>query len=88
MVLNGKGGEDTDNGQAWMTSPHEEDRKKALKDNSGYTTAELTELGITGSQGGGEHDPDTWEYKSSPYPMDKSVRSTQKFDLRDLPNIA
>lgn len=71
-----------------MTQPFEEDRKRALEDRRKFTTAELTELGISSSQGGGRTDPDNWEYKSSPYPMDKSVRSTQKFDIRDLPNIA
>ena len=78
MTANGKGG------QNFLSKSFSEDRQKALEDKTKYTTSELAELEVTGSEGGGKTNDDTYEFKQYLYPMDTSIRPRKTLDLRDV----
>jgi hypothetical protein len=77
-MLHGKGK------QAILTKTRESDRQEALEDRTGLTTRDLEILGLTGSQGGGETSSKTYEYEQNPFPIDSTIRSKKKIDIRKV----
>jgi len=70
--------------QQFLKKSYEEDRQKALLDNSLFTTTELNNLGVSGSKGGGETDVTKTEIWQFPFPIDSSVRPRKKVNIRDV----
>jgi hypothetical protein len=64
-----------------MTEKYETKRQKALEDNSKYDTTTLSDLDITGSQGGGKTDSSSFIIKQYPYPVDQSIKRAMKVNL-------
>ena len=79
-MLSGKGE------QKFLTVSYEEDRNEAMEDRTHYTSDELEELDLLTdvAKGGGATDPDNWEVKQFPFPIDQSIRRRKKVDLREV----
>ena len=61
-----------------MTEDYEYHRQKGLKDNTIYSDSELLKYEISGNQGGGIHNPDTYTIKQHPFPE----KSKETIDVR------
>jgi len=83
-MLHGKGrGNYGPNDQSWMTNSFEEKRKKGLLDRDKLTSSERTKYEISGAQGGGRTNPDTYEIKQFPFPeTGKKTIDIRKVDPR------
>ena len=79
-MLTGKGN------QYWLTNKYEDKRRKAMVDRTKYSDATLDEVDVLDylELGGGENNPDTFEIKQFPYPIDQSIRSKKTVDIRDV----
>jgi len=77
-MLHGKGS------QFWMTESYEDKRQRVLEDRTLYDDETLDALDVLDDPtlGGGVHDPDTYEIKQFPFPMDASIKSREKIDIR------
>jgi len=78
-MLHGKGKD-----QRFLTESYSEDRNKAITDHTGYTDAELAELEVTLADGGRKTDPETYRIYQFPFPVDQTVRSRKKIDIRKV----
>jgi len=78
-MLHGKGD------QFWMTQTYHDKRAKALEDRTKYSDELLDQLDVLDDQslGGGRTNPDSYEIKQFPFPMDTSIKSKKKMDLRE-----
>ena len=70
--------------QAFLTTEFEEERKKGLLDRDKLTSNERTTYEITGADGGGRTDPETYEIKQFPFPADTSIRPRKTIDVRKV----
>ena len=77
-MLTGKGT------QAFLTKDYEDNRRKGLLDKTKLTAAERTTYEISGADGGGRTDPDTYEIKQFPFPTDTSIRPRKTIDVRKV----
>ena len=70
--------------QAWMTAKYQEKREKALKDRTKYSDERLEEVDILDkpAHGGGRTNDDIYEIDQFPFPLDQSIRSRKKIDIR------
>ncbi len=68
--------------QKFLKRSYEEDRKKALFDRKGFTTTELEELEITGTEGEGMTDFDNMVIYQNPFPIDTAIRPKRKINVR------
>ena len=67
-----------------LYAPFEADRCGALEDSSGFTDAELTDLDVTRTQGGGVNNPDTYRIDNTP--IDPETDATgDMIDVRHIP---
>jgi hypothetical protein len=62
----------------------EDDRCEALEDASGFTDAELEDLGVTRTQGGGVNDPETYLIDSAPVDPESDAKG-DAIDIRATP---
>jgi len=65
---------------------YEKDRQKALEDRTRFTDAELEELEITEDEGRGSTNYRKYQMRQW-IPLDVSIRSRKKIDLRERPQI-
>ena len=63
---------------------YERDRVDALEDAASFTDAELADLEVTRTQGGGVNNPDTYLIDSSPVDSESDARVDQT-DIRNIP---
>jgi len=79
-MLHGKGS------QYWMTNTYEEKRQKALEDRTKYSDSVLSDLDVLTDTtlGGGKTDPDTYQIKQFPFPIDSSIKSKKAVDIRNV----
>ena len=77
-MLHGKGK------QAILTKTRESDRQEALEDRTGLTANEIAILELNGSHGGGETSSKTYEYEQNPFPIDSTIKSKKKIDIRKV----
>ena len=70
--------------QALIKESYEDDRRKALKNRSKFTSTELEVLDLDDdvSLGGGMTDEKSYLIDQYPYPQDTAIRSRLKMDLR------
>lgn len=78
IILHGKGN------QSFLTQQFEDDRRDLLEDSTDATQDTKDWYGITGSQGGGRTNPDTYEIKQHPFPVRGDVRKKQTLDVRKV----
>ena len=82
-MLHGKGaGNYTAGSQSFLTKKFEEKRQKGLEDRTLLTAQEILKYEISGSQGRGRTNDDTYQFDQFPFPMDPSIRKKQKVDAR------
>ena len=74
----------TSQSEKWLHQEYEDDRRDALKDSSGFTDAELDDLGVTRTQGGGVNDPETYLIDSSPVDPESDAQA-DAVDTRAIP---
>lgn len=74
----------TSQSEKWLHREFEEDRCEALEDSSGFTDAELEDLGVTRTQGGGVNDPETYLIDSSPIDPESDAQADAT-DIRRIP---
>ena len=60
--------------QRFLKVSYEDDRSKALEDRTKYSTEELNEWEIVFPDGGGMTNPESFEMKQFPFPIDSTVR--------------
>ena len=79
-MLHGKGD------QYWMTEDYEEDRRKALKDRTKYSDERLEDVDVLDDEtlGDGKTNPDSYEIKQFPFPVNQSIRDRKELDLRQV----
>ena len=70
--------------QSFLKKSFEEDREELLEDATNATQATKDWYGISGNQGMGITNPDTYEVKQHPYPMKGDKRKKKKFDVRAI----
>jgi len=70
--------------QKFLKKSYLEDRRKALLDRSKYNEEDLEELEIIEDEGSGRTNPTNTIIKQFPYPVDSTVRSKQKVDIRKI----
>ena len=77
-MLHGKGD------QYWITESYEDDRRKALKNRNKYDDELLEEVDVYDDTtlGDGKTNPDSYEIEQFPFPVNQSVKSREKVDLR------
>ena len=84
-MLHGKGRGNFDpNDQSWMTNTFEDKRLKGLDDRTKLTSEERLKYEISGAAGGGMTNPDTYEIKQFPFPVNQTVRKKKKIDIRKV----
>jgi len=84
-MLHGKGaGNYSGKDQSWLTRSYESNRIKGLNDESKLTDSEKLIYEISGAQGGGRTNSDTYEIKQFPFPTNPSIRRKQKVDIRKV----
>lgn len=74
----------TSQSERWMHPDYEDDRCEALEDSSGFTDAELLDLEVSRTQGGGVNDPETYLIDSSPVDPE-SDSQVDAIDIRRIP---
>ena len=74
----------TSQSEKWLHQEFEDDRCDALEDSSGFTDAELLDLEVTRTQGGGVNDPETYLVDSVPVDPESEVRA-DAVDIRAIP---
>lgn len=74
----------TSQSEKWLHPEHEADRCEALMDASGFTDAELEDLEVTRTQGGGVNDPETYMIDSCPIDPESDSQA-DAIDIRQLP---
>lgn len=74
----------TSQSEKWLHREFEDDRCEALEDSSGFTDAELLDLGVTRTQGGGVNDPETYLIDSAPVDPESDAKS-DIIDIRAIP---
>jgi|LGOV01.1.fsa_nt_gb hypothetical protein len=74
----------TSQSEKWLHQEYEDDRCEALEDASGFTDAELSDLEVTRTQGGGVNDPETYLIDSSPVDPE-SEATPDAIDIRQIP---
>ena len=80
MVLTSKG-----TGK-YLSREYLEEQNRAIEDKTGYSAAELTYLEITGNQGTGQYQEDT--YKIDTQPVDPlTPQKDEGVDIRKLPKM-
>jgi len=67
-----------------LFAPFEADRCEALKDSAGFTDAQLVDLDVTRTQGGGVNNPDTYLIDSTPVDPETGATS-DAIDIRQIP---
>jgi hypothetical protein len=77
-MLHGKGT------QAFLTEDYEEERRDLLRDSTDITDLETSTYEVTGSQGRGRTNPDTYKMKQFPFPTDTTIRRKETIDLRKV----
>ena len=82
-MLHGKGVGYSKNSQLFLTSKYHEKRCKGLEDRDNLTADEIILYEISGSQGGGMTDPDTYKIKQHPFP----TTGKKTVDTRDDPRV-
>jgi len=75
-MLHGKGT------QNFLSKSYEDDRRDLLEDSTDATTSEKEEYEITGADGGGRTNSDTYEIKQHPFPADTTIKSRKTIDVR------
>jgi len=81
MTQTGKGN------MRFISKKFESKRRRGLLDSDNIDDSMLSWYGISGADGEGLTDPDTYKRKQNPYPVDISIRAKKKIDVRDLPEI-
>lgn len=82
-MLHGKGGGNYHAGsQSFLTKEYEERRQKGLEDRTVLTASERLKYEISGSDGTGRTNDETYQFDQFPFPMDPSIRKKQKVDIR------
>ena len=67
-----------------LYAPFEAERCEALKDSKGFTDAELADLEVTRTQGGGVNNPDTYLIDTTPVDPETDAQS-DAIDIRYIP---
>ena len=78
-------GQDED--ENFLTKKHTKKRNKGLLDYTKLTEAERTEYEISGDDGGGESNPDTYRMKQYPFPIDSTIRRKKNVYITDDPVV-
>lgn len=82
MVLTGKGDERI------LSKKFESKRRRGLLDSDNIDSSLHDWYQISGNQGGGLTNPDTYERKQNPYPVKGAgIRQKKTIDIRDIPWI-
>jgi len=71
----------------FLSKKFEKKRRRGLLDEDNIDSDMHDWYGISGNKGGGLTNPDSFERKQNPYPVDVSIRSKKTVDIRDLPEI-
>ena len=72
----------------FLSKKYEAKRKRGLLDSDNIDSSLHDYYGISGANGGGRTDPDTYERKQNPYPTKGAgIRKKKTIDIRDLPWI-
>ncbi len=84
-MLHGKGaGNYSQGSQSWLTKKYQAKRRKGLLDRTKLTNDEILEYEISGSQGRGATNSDTFQIKQFPFPTDQSIRRRKTIDMRKV----
>jgi hypothetical protein len=84
-MLTGKGVDPYTNGsELFLTKKWLEKRNKGLLDKDNIDSSKLTYYGISGADGGGSTDPESFEIKQYPFPTNASIRSKKTLDYRKV----
>jgi len=82
-MLHGKGaGNYRAGSQSFLTEKYEEKRQRGMENYLNLTSAERLKYEISGSQGRGRTNDDTYQFDQFPFPTDQSIRKRQKIDMR------
>lgn len=82
-MLHGKGiGNWDDASQSWLTKKYEKKRQKGLRDRTKLTSSEILYYEISGAQGLGSTNNETFEIKQFPFPTDSTIRKKKTIDVR------
>ena len=84
-MLHGMGiGANSKNDQSFLTETFEKKRRKCLLDKSKFTSEEITQYEVSGAQGGGITNPNTYGIKQFPFPIEHKKKVV---DVRTDPRI-
>ena len=85
FILHGKGiGNWDEQSQSWLTNKYEDKRRKGLRDRTNLTSDEITYYEISGAQGLGSTNNESFEIKQFPFPTDSSIRKRKTIDIRKV----
>ena len=85
FILHGKGtGNYSDASQSWLTKKYEDKRKKGLTDKTKLTTDELNLYEISGADGTGRTNCETYQVEQFPFPTDPTIRKKITVDMRKV----
>jgi len=68
--------------QKYLKKSYSDDRAKALLDRSKYGDKDLENWEVEFPDGGGRLNPETYEIKQFPYPMDTAIRPKETINMK------
>ena len=83
-MLHGKGGAWDDTSQVFLTKKCLKKRQKGLLDSTKLTDTEKAIYEISGADGTGMTNSDTYIVKQFPYPTDATIRKKKDIDIRKV----